>query len=124
MPKLTGNPKRPKEGWALFEDGVHKILSNWDLLRTAVLEEVRGGQNEVEAGQRGGDSPSCRECLIQTAQLRRCMVACHTLPTGALAIHTHPSLSIPCTASPPFPFGCSGEAAGARPRQSTLQMTC
>jgi hypothetical protein len=43
VPKLPASASRKKEAWALFERGCREILDKWDLLRTAVIEEVCGG---------------------------------------------------------------------------------
>lgn len=43
VPKLSADiaAKKSKEGWELFCDGAKKALWQWDLFKTAVIEEVR-----------------------------------------------------------------------------------
>jgi hypothetical protein len=41
IPQLPPGCPRPREGWQLFSEGARFILSKWDLLRTAIVEEVR-----------------------------------------------------------------------------------
>lgn len=49
IPRLPPTSVRSKAGWAAFEDGIHTILTRWDLLKSAVLEEWGGPASKDKA---------------------------------------------------------------------------
>jgi len=54
IPKLPPGAPRPKEGWELFAIGAEEVLTKWDLLATAVSEEVSLAVWRARAGGGGG----------------------------------------------------------------------
>jgi hypothetical protein len=40
IPKLPAGAPRPKKAWDVFAEATRHILQRWDLMRTAVVEEV------------------------------------------------------------------------------------